>query len=389
MRDGRIMAAGRNVAIPANARVIQVTGKWVTPGIVAGFSRLGLVDVDAVDPANDTSAKASPYGAAQSVAPAINPQVEAIGVSREAGVTRAIVAPEAGKGIFAGQGVVIDLATDYAPVTRENAFQFVEYGEAGADKAGGSRGAAWLDLRYALEAAQATTKGRAALSDDGKDTLILKRDAEALVPYVRGERPLMIHVERASDIVQVLDLRTVFPAMRLVLVGASEGWLVADRIKAAGVSVIGSALNDLPNQFDKLAATQSNIGRMQRAGVAVSIGMIDDSDTRQAQNLPQYAGNLVALTRVPGATGLNWDQAFRAISAGPAEAIGMGDAIGSLRPGRHADVVIWDGDPLELASAPERLWIDGVEQSLVSRQTRLRDRYATPKEGALPKAYDR
>jgi imidazolonepropionase-like amidohydrolase len=142
------------------------------------------------------------------------------------------------------------------------------------------------------------------------------------------------------------------------------------------VPVIASALNNLPEQFERLAATQSNIGRMQQAGVAASIGMIDDNDTRQAQLSTQYAGNLVALTRLSGATGLNWNQAFRAISAGPAEAIGMGDEIGSLRPGRRGDVVIWDGDPLELSSAPIRLWIDGVEQSLVNRQT-------------LPKAYNR
>ncbi len=389
LRDGRILTAGAQVTIPADARRIDAGGKWVTPGLVAGFSRLGLVEIDAVDPANDTAANGSPYGASQSIAPAINPKAEAIAVSRAAGVTRAIVAPEAGKGLFAGQGAIIDLGEDMDAVTQADAFQFAEYGEMGADKAGGSRGAAWLDLRYALEAAQAVGRGRAPLNGDGRDTLVLRRDAEALAPVVRGEQPLLIHAERASDLRQLLALKRQFPSLRLVLVGASEAWLVADRIAAAGVPVIASALNDLPDQFERLAATQSNIGRMQRAGVEASIGMIDDSDTRQAQQSAQYAGNLVALTRVPGATGLDWAQAFRAISAGPAEAIGMGGEFGSLRSGRRADVVIWDGDPLELSSAPVNLWIDGVEQSLVSRQTRLRDRYATPGETGLPKAYQR
>ena len=92
--------------------------------------------------------------------------------------------------------------------------------------------------------------------------------------------------------------------------------------------------------------------------------------------------------RVPGHTGLSWSQAFAAISSGPAEALGLGGEIGSLRPGRRADVVIWDGDPLELATGVDAVWIDGVRQSLENRQTRLRDRYRQPQEGALPHAYD-
>ena len=96
----------------------------------------------------------------------------------------------------------------------------------------------------------------------------------------------------------------------------------------------------------------------------------------------------MALTRVPGATGLTWGQAFAAISSGPADIMGLGDRIGSLRPGRAGDVVIWDGDPLEVTSGPVRVFIDGVEQPITNRQTKLRDRYLNPAEGDLPKAYD-
>ena len=102
----------------------------------------------------------------------------------------------------------------------------------------------------------------------------------------------------------------------------------------------------------------------------------------------QYAGNLVGLTRVPGASGLSWDQAFASISSVPARAVGKEGSIGSLRPGRAGDVVIWDNDPLELGSRPTMVWIDGKAQSLTTRQDRLRERYATPQEGALPNAYD-
>ena len=96
----------------------------------------------------------------------------------------------------------------------------------------------------------------------------------------------------------------------------------------------------------------------------------------------------MALTRIPGATGLTWGQAFAAISSGPAEIMGLGERFGSLRPDRAGDVVIWDGDPLEVSSGVVRVFIDGVEQPLTNHQTKLRDRYAQPSEGDLPKAYE-
>jgi imidazolonepropionase-like amidohydrolase len=218
--------------------------------------------------------------------------------------------------------------------------------------------------------------------------LLTRADATALVEVLAGRQLLLVHAERASDILQVLALRTEFPTLRLVLVGATEGWRVAREIAAAHVPVIANALNDLPATFEQLSATQSNVGRLRAAGVNVSIGMINDEEARQVRVSTQYAGNLVALTRIPGATGLTWNQAFEAISSGPAEALGLGGEIGSLRPGRRGDVVIWDGDPLELSTGVEAVWIDGVRQSLENRQTRLRDRYRQPQDGSLPHSYD-
>ena len=382
--NGRVIAAGRGVAVPAGATIIDAKGKWVTPGIVAGFSRLGLAGVDAVDPSNDASADKSMFNAALDVALAVNPNVAAIAINRAAGVTRAIVSPDAGDAIFAGQGVVIDTGTDVSPVTKAKAFQFVEFGEAGARRAGGARTALYTNFRTAL--AEASDAARGVFRDDA---LLKRADAQALIAVVGGQTRLLIHVESATDILAVLELKRGYPLINLVLVGVTEGWRVASQIAAAKVPVIASALNDLPASFEQIAATQSNIGRMKAAGVNVAIGMIDDDDTRQAQLSMQYAGNLVALGKVPGATGLSWNDAFAAITSKPAEIIGMGGEIGSLRAGRRGDIVIWDGDPLEVTSAVEKVWIDGIAQSLETRQTRLRARYATPQEGALPKAFDR
>lgn len=389
LRDGKVVAAGSGVAVPAGAQIVDATGRWVTPGLFAGFSRLGLIEVEAVRETNDSSANTGDFSAAIDIVPAINPNVTSIAINRAAGITRAVVAPSTPASIFAGFGAVIDLSDDYEAVTRARAFQFVELGETGSAKAGGSRASAFLEFRNGLIEAQDYARSQRPMQMRPHDALLTRQDAAALLPVVNGEVRLLVHVERAADIINVLKLRDEFPALKLVLVGVSEGWLVADRIAAAGVPVIASALNDLPSDFEKTAATQSNIGRMKRAGVTVAIGMINDSDAHKLHYSPQYAGNLVALQNVPGATGLTWDEAFATISSGPAQALGIDTMLGSLKPGRQGDVVIWDGDPLELSSAPVAVMIDGVQQPLANRQAKLRDRYRTPQEGALPKAYER
>jgi len=146
-------------------------------------------------------------------------------------------------------------------------------------------------------------------------------------------------------------------------------------------------VNDLPASFEQIAATQSNVGRMRAAGVDVAIGMPGDNETHNLFMERQYAGNLVGLQKIPGATGVSWGEALAMITSRPAEIIGMGDEIGSLAAGRRADVVIWSGDPLEASSAAEHVYIDGVEQPLQTHQTRLLDRYRYLPRTDLPKAY--
>ncbi|KAA9015823.1 amidohydrolase family protein [Sphingobium limneticum] len=385
---GKVVAAGAGVAVPAGTKTIDAGGKWVTPGIVSGFSRVGLAEVPGVKETNDTRAARSPFSAAIDVAPAINPLANPIAISRTAGVTRAVVVPAAGNGIFAGQGAVIDLGADMTPITKARAFQFVEMGEEGKDDAGGSRAATVLTFRMMLREAQEFAKAPASYDGRSRDALLNRVDAEALVPVVTGAMPLMVHVESARDILTVLSLRQDFPALKLILAGATEGWMVAPQIVAAKVPVITAGLEDLPSSFEKLAATQSNVGRMVKAGVSVSMGLLTGDDALQLRAATQQAGNMVALTKVPGATGLSWGQALRTITSAPAEAMGLGDRFGSLKAGKAGDVVIWDGDPLEMTSAPVSVWIDGVQQPLENRQTKLRDRYASPSEGAMPKAYE-
>ncbi len=416
IRNGKIAGVGVNFPVPSDAEIVDARGKWVTPGIVAGFSRLGLTEVDlSADGTTDDVARSGPFSAAIDVAPAINPLNTTISVNRADGVTRAIVAPNVARNIFAGQGAVIDLGSDMDPITARRRFQFVELGETGANTAGGSRASAHVLFRNALREASelqrfATPVSSNAVPEQGQDpvirdpnesrltgpnarrsedVLLTRFDAAALVPVLQGRQYLLVHVERASDILQVIRLKREFPSLKLVLVGATEGWTVADQIAASGIPIIASAANDLPASFEMLAATWSNVGRMRNAGVKVSIGMIDDNDTRYLFNERQYAGNLVALQKVPGATGVSWGEALSMITSAPAEAIGLGGQIGSLRSGKRADVVIWSGDPLEMTSNADAVWIDGVRQSLETRQTKLRDRYRDLAPNTLPEAYRR
>lgn len=416
IRNGRITAAGTHVSVPSGAQVIDARGKWVTPGIVAGFSRIGLSEIDLGDDGvTDDKASGGPFGAAIDVAPAVNPVSSTIAVNRADGVTRAVVAPNAAKSIFAGQGAIIDLGADMEPITHARLFQFVEFGETGADTAGGSRASAYVLFRNALKEASELRRYAPSISSTrrdesrlppevrnpnesreygpdarrSEDVMLTRFDAAALVPVLQGRQYLVIHVERARDILNVLDLKRTYPSLKLVLVGASEGWLVADKIAAARIPVIASAVNDLPATFEQLAATQSNVGRMRDAGVHVAIGMIDDSDTRYLFNERQYAGNLVALTDVPGASGVRWGEALAMITSRPAEVLGLGREIGSLAPGRRADVVIWSGDPLQVTSNADAVFIDGVQQPLDTRQTKLRERYKDLSRDVLPEAYQR
>jgi hypothetical protein len=377
-----------------------------------------LSEVDLSGGLTDDRAANGPFSAAIDVALGINPNYSTIAVNRADGVTRAVVAPNTAKSIFAGQGAVIDLGADLDPITRARQFQFVELGESGGQTAGGSRPSAHVLFRNALREAAELSRFAVPISSAGtqiedpirerpivrdpnesreygsdarrsEDVLLTRFDAAALIPVLQGRQLLLVHVESARDILNVIDLQRQYRRLKIVLVGATEGWMVADKIAAAHVPVIASPVNDLPASFEQLGATQSNVGRMRSAGVDVAIGMIDDNDTRYLFNERQYAGNLVALANVPGASGVSWGEALAMLTSRPAQAIGMGAEIGSLVPGRRADVVIWSDDPLQVTSEAEMVLIDGVRQPLETRQTKLRERYRKLERDVLPEAYRR
>ncbi|MGL6043230.1 MAG: amidohydrolase, partial [Sandaracinobacteroides sp.] len=160
MNDGVVIAVEAGGVVPAGYRQVDATGKWVTPGIIAGISQLGTAEVHGDESANDQSAKDSPATAALMLEAAYNPSETAIPVTRHAGVTTAVVAPNAGRTLFAGQGYLLSLADGTKEPFRPRAFQYVAYGEQGARLAGGSRPAAWAELTNAREEARRVQQGR-------------------------------------------------------------------------------------------------------------------------------------------------------------------------------------------------------------------------------------
>jgi imidazolonepropionase-like amidohydrolase len=372
IQDGRITAVGRDAAVPAGARRIDATGKVVTPGLMDSLSRLGLVEVNAVEGTRDARTESDTVTAAFDVVEGLNPRSILIPVNRVEGLTRAVVAPSPGKSLIAGQGALIHLGgPEGGPasyVVKPRVAMFGVLGEGGMSFGGGSRAVAMLRLREALADARDYAKNRQAYDQGERREYSLSRlDLEALQPVVRGEMTLVLAVNRASDIEAALRLAKE-EKLRIMLAGAAEAWVVADQIAAAKVPVLISPIENLPVSFESLGSTLENAARLHRAGVTFAFMT---GDAHNSRNIRQQAGIAVA-------NGLPWDVSLAAMTSIPARLWGIADHYGTLEPGKDADVVVWDGDPLELTSFPEAIFIRGVQMPMDSRQLDLRDRYKDP-----------
>ena len=233
-----------------------------------------------------------------------------------------------------------------------------------------------LRLREALQDALDYGTNRASFDRGDRRPYALSRlDLEALQPVVKGELPLVLTVHRASDIEAALRLARDFH-LKLIVAGAREAWEVAGRLAEAKVPVLLDPLANLPGSFEELGATLEAAARLHRAGVTVAFMTGDAHDVR---NIKQAAGNAVSY-------GMPWDAALAALTIVPARIWGIADRYGTLEPGKDADVVVWDGDPLETTSYPEHVFIRGAEVPKDTRQLRLRDRYKDL-SGETPPAY--
>ena len=374
IRGGRIVSVGANVAVPPDATRIDATGKWVTPGIVNVATTLGVVEIGAVQETVDTPARGrgDAITASHKVWEGFNPNSPLIQVTRNDGITTVGVVP--GGGLVGGQAGLVNLSDGnlsdmllQAPIAMT-----ADIGSKG-DQIGGTRAEVLQRLRDLLADTREYIRRRADYERNATREMAARRgDLEAMIPVVQGRLPLVIDANRASEIEQALNLANEF-SLQIVISGGAEAWMVAQKLAAARVPVIVGALNNIPLSFATLGARQENASLLQRAGARVLIN--GGSDGFNARNVRFEAGVAVAF-------GLPWEEALRAVTLGPAEAFGVADRIGSLQPGREANVVVWSGDPFEPMTRAERVLVRGVEVQRPSRQDELMQRYK-----ALPPTY--
>ena len=373
MRDGRIVAVGSNVPVPSDAQRIDATGKIVTPGIVNAATQLTITEVGAVASTRNSSARGHEgIAAAFTVSDGLNPLSVLVPPARAAGITSVVIAPRGG--IIAGQAALLHLVEgSAADMVMRSPVAMVGQISNGQQVGAQSRGEVMLRLREVLDDARTYARRRADYERAQTRQFAASRaDLEALIPVLEGRVPLMLDVDQASEIESALKLARDYN-LKLIISGGDEAWMVADKLAAAKVPVLTGAMNNIPMTFSRLGTRQENAGLLRRAGVAVAlIGNSGggDEEAFNVRNVRYEAGNAVAY-------GMSHDDALRAITLTPAEIFGVADRVGSLQPGRDADVVVWSGDPFEFATQPEHVFIRGREVRGPTRQDLLEQRYKT------------
>ncbi|TQV75249.1 amidohydrolase family protein [Aliikangiella marina] len=363
VQNGRIVKVGQELAVAGKATVVDGTGKHVTPGLINAATRMGLVEISAVANTVDASTKLENMGASFNISPAINFRSTLIPQNRINGLTRAIVLPGNGKSIFAGQGAAIKLTDTLEGLLSDNVAQVAAYGESGAGQAGGSRASAMKQLDQALSDADYYRKNQTRFMP-GTDFKLSQstNDLKALFPVLDRKTPLVISAHRADDIQRLIALANKHN-IKIVISGGGEAWLVADDLAKAKVPVIMDPMQNLP-RFESLAVRLDGAAKLYRAGVKL---LFTGGGSHNGYLVRQSAGNAVAY-------GLPAEAAIEAMTINTAEVFGITN-YGQIRVGMDADIVLWDGDPLDVTSNPDLVLIQGKNIPLVSRATRLRDRY--------------
>jgi hypothetical protein len=362
VRGGVIVAIGPDSFAAPGATVIEAKGKELTPGLFGGLTEIGLDEIAEESQTIDSTLNLKSPAWQQQWRPeldvtlAYNPRSFVVPVTRIEGVTWTVLNAGDGDSIIGGQGAAVTLDGRYDAVLPGSRSLFVQMGSTGAAVAGGTRAAEYMLLEQAIREAHAQ-------GPIGQGALLHAAGREAMAHYLSGGR-VVFQVDRAADILAVAAFAERH-GMKPVILGGDEAWLVAKELATANVAVILNPLNDLPADFDRLGASLENAARLQRAGVRIAFS---SGDTPQARLIRQLAGNAVA-------HGLPWESALAAITATPADIFGLGATRGRIAVGQVADLVLWNGDPLEVTTLAEQVWISGRPIAMKSRQTELRDRY--------------
>jgi len=395
MADGKIAAVGEagKVAVPKGAQIVDARGMTVYPGLIDPETNFGLIEIESDQNTTDMAEPSDEIMPHMHVADAFHAETELIPVARLNGITNAVVAPASNDSI-AGQDIFIQLAgadrnqmilgRDVALAMNFGAEQRRRGGRGGKAEFPTTRMGLITQLRqtfldvqdYVARRDAAAAKKNSEKSDDTrdskKDDKPFKRDLklEALIPYLNGERPVVIGVYEGYDIETIMALAEEFH-LKVVLNHVTHSQDVLDKIATWKVPVIVGSIYDFPRANERYDAVFTLPAELAKRGVKIAISSADAGgpvSSHSSRNLPYAAGFAVAY-------GLPYDEALKAITLNVAEMFGFGDKLGSLDVGKTANVVLANGDPLDVRTDVKQVYIQGVAVPMVSRQTKLRDEY--------------
>jgi imidazolonepropionase-like amidohydrolase len=392
LTDGKIAAVGtaEDMKIPDGAQIIDAKGLTVYPGLIDPETNFGLTEISADQMSNDLEERSDEIMPHMHVYDAFHSETELIPVARLNGITNAVVAPSTGDTI-AGQDIFIQLYghdRDDMIMGRDVALA-MNYGA--EQRRRGGRGALggtypstrmglitqlrqnFIDAQDYLAKRDAPAKKDDAKKDDTKKEEKTKRDLklEALIHYIKGERPVVIGVYEGYDVEVVMGLAQEFH-LKVILNHVTAAQDVLDKIASYHVPVIVGSIYDSPRAGERFDAVYKLPAELAKRGVKIAISSADaggPASSHSSRNLPYAAGFAVAY-------GLPYDEGLKAITQNVADMFGFGDKLGSLDVGKVANVVIANGDPLDVRTNVKQVYIQGVAVPMVSRQTRLRDEYS-------------
>ena len=380
VEDGKITAVGTAAAvkIPKDAQVFDAKGMTVYPGLFDAETNLGLTEVGSDENSNDLAETGDEIEPHMRVVDAFRAETVRIPVNRINGVTTAIVAPAAQDSV-AGQDALIQLYgrdRDQMILSPDIALAMNFEGDVrrrgrgiGTAKYPSTRMGLATQLRQTFLDTQNYLAEQAAGSKPDHKGGPPKKDLkyEALIPYLKGEKPVVFGAYESYEVEVAMSIANEFH-LKVILNHISHAQDILDTIASYHVPVIVNSIYDAPQANERYDAVFSLPAELQKRGVKIALSSVSEGPVADSRNLPYAAGYAVAF-------GLPYDEALKAITLNPAEMFGMGDKLGSLDTGKTANIVIANGDPLDVRTSVHQVFINGIAIPMSSRQTDLRDQY--------------
>jgi imidazolonepropionase-like amidohydrolase len=352
--------------------VINGTGKILTPGIISTDTEIGIVEIGALSVTRDDSSNL--YQIGFSIYDAFNPNSVLIPWNRSNGITSTLTLPQNTNSPIGGLGSFFILDSNIEKSGSKDVVMIGRVGGSGSK----SRAETFAIIEDLLEFASSidssdmeSYKDIAELIDDSpiaKNMELHPRDLKALYKLVNDDLPLIIKANRASDLLKLIKLKETYD-LNLIIMGAQEAGLVASNIAKSKIPLIINPINNIPGSFDELGANIELAGKLEDLGITLMFNAPRDHNYHLIR---QGAGVAVA-------NGMSYAGALKAITLSPVDVFKLGNR-GEIAPGKIADLIIWDADPLEPSSIPEKVFINGRDIDLTSRMSRLTERYTKTKE---------